>query len=140
MELVFSWVLLIGIPICLVLIFIKFKKRVAYKEGKKVANTGFLENTDLYRRLERQYKIYVRAAFVSMIAAIFVGFLLIARPAKIDRISPEIRNRDIFLCMDTSDIHVGLSGRSVQNMSLLILYRLPLIRIARLIADCYGGV
>lgn len=103
MELVFSWVLLIGIPICLVLIFIKFKKRVAYKEGKKVANTGFLENTDLYRRLERQYKIYVRAAFVSMIAAIFVGFLLIARPAKIDRISPEIRNRDIFLCMDTSD-------------------------------------
>lgn len=103
MELVFSWVLLIGIPICLVLMFIKFKKRELYKEGKKVANTVFLENTDLYRKLQRQYKIYTGAAFASMIAAIFLGFLLIARPARIDQISPEIRNRDIFLCMDTSD-------------------------------------
>ncbi len=103
MELVFPGVLYIGIPIVILFPFLKWKKEEKYREGKKVANTDFIEATPLYQKLLKQYKLFCNMTLVCLLGAILVCVIMIARPATIEKISPEIHNRDIFLCMDISD-------------------------------------
>lgn len=103
MALVFPWVLYIGVLVIIVLGLFRFKKKGAYQNGKRVANTGIIEETDYYKKLYREYKILSAAAMLALFIAIAIGWVLLARPAKVDTVSPEIRNRDIFLCMDISD-------------------------------------
>ncbi|MBQ4531267.1 MAG: hypothetical protein IJA36_11795 [Lachnospiraceae bacterium] len=103
MALVFPWVLYIGIPATIVLCLFRFKKKDVYENGKRVANTSLVEETEQYRKLYKEYKILAGTAMVALVAAIGIGWVLLARPAKIDTVSPEIKNRDIFLCMDISD-------------------------------------
>ena len=103
MALVFPWVLYIGVPIIIVLSLFRFKKKGSYQNGKKVANTSLIEETDYYKKLYKEYKILSGMAMLALLVAIAIGWILLARPAKIDTVSPEIRNRDIFLCMDISD-------------------------------------
>ncbi|MBQ2803715.1 MAG: hypothetical protein IJF07_07440 [Lachnospiraceae bacterium] len=105
MGLVFPWVFYIGIPILLVLLLFNLipNKKQAYHKGKKVANTNLLEETPLYKKLFLQYKILCILVLASLLIAIALCFVMLARPAKIDTINPQIHNRDIFLCIDTSD-------------------------------------
>lgn len=103
MALVFPWVLCIGVPVVVVLVLFRFKRKDTYQDGKRVANTSLLEETSCYKKLYREYKILSGAAMLALLAAIAVSWVLLARPAKVDTVSPEIRNRDIFLCMDISD-------------------------------------
>lgn len=103
MELVFPWAIYIGLPIVLVLPFIILKKKDSYQKGKKVTNTSFIEETPYYKKLYKQYKVFGGIALGSLLIAIAVSFCLLARPAKVQRIYPEIHNRDIFMCMDISD-------------------------------------
>lgn len=103
MALVFPWVLYIGIPLMIFVCVFPFGKKSTYKEGKRVANTSFVEETAQYKNTYRTYKILVAVAMVALLLAILMGWIMMARPAKVDTISPEIRNRDIFLCMDISD-------------------------------------
>lgn len=102
MALVNPWVLYIGIPILVVLCLLRFKKKKQFKDGKRVANTGLIEETDYFKKLYRQYKILRRVAMFSMLVAVGIGFVMLSRPAKIESLNPEIHNRDIFLCMDVS--------------------------------------
>lgn len=103
MAFVNPWVLYIGVPIILLIILIPFKRKGKYKEGKKVANTSLLEETDYFKKLYKEYKILSILGAVSLLVAIVMGWLMLARPAKIDTVSPEIHNRDIMLCMDISN-------------------------------------
>ena len=103
MALVFPWVLYIGVPVIIVLILFRFQKKGTYQNGKKVANTSLIEETDYYKKLYKEYKILSGVAMLALFIAIAIGWILLSRPAKIDTVSPEIRNRDIFLCMDISD-------------------------------------
>lgn len=105
MALVFPWVLYIGVPVMIILGLFLFKKKgtSTYQDGKKVANTGLIEETSCYKKLYREYKILSGVAMFALLAAIAIGWILLSRPAKVDTVSPEIRNRDIFLCMDISD-------------------------------------
>ncbi len=103
MELVFPWVLYIGLPAALVLGFAKFGKKDVFHDGRKVANTSFVEETPYYKKLLKQYKVLSGVALGSLLAAIVICVIMLARPAKIDVINPEIHNRDIFMCMDISD-------------------------------------
>lgn len=103
MELVFPQVLYIGIPLLIVVCLFSFKKKDTYKDGKRVANTSFIEETKEYKKVYREYKILSSVTMCVLIASIVSGLVLTARPAKVDTVSPEIRNRDIFLCMDISD-------------------------------------
>lgn len=102
MALVNPWVLYIGIPMLVVLCLLRFKNKKQYKDGKRVANTGLIEETDYFKKLYRQYKILRRVALFSMLVAVGIGFVMLSRPAKIESLNPEIHNRDIFLCMDVS--------------------------------------
>lgn len=103
MELVFPWVLYIGIPILIALCLFSLKKKDTYKEGKRVANASFIEETEQYKKVYREYKVLSGVMMCVLIVSISIGLVLIARPAKVDTVTPEIRNRDIFLCMDISD-------------------------------------
>lgn len=103
MELIFPWVLSIGLPIVVFLPLVKWKKEDVFKEGQKVANTGFIEETPYYKKLLKQYKLFCKVALGSLFIAIGLCVVMLARPAKVDMINPEIHNRDIFLCMDISD-------------------------------------
>lgn len=105
MELVFPWVLYIGVPVLLGLLLLNFlkKKKDVYEKGQKVANVGFIEETSYYKKLFMQYKVLCAIVLGCLLVSIGICFVMIARPAKIDKINPEIHNRDIFLCMDTSD-------------------------------------
>lgn len=103
MELVFPWVLYIGLPGVIVLAFLRWKKREVFKKGKKVANTSFVEETPYYKKLIKQYKVFCTAVFGSLLIAIAICVVMLSRPAEIDIIHPDIHNRDIFMCMDISD-------------------------------------
>lgn len=105
MALVFPWALYIGVPVIIVLGLFLFKRKgtCTYQNGKKVANTSLIEETSCFKKLYREYKILSGMAMVALLAAITIGWVLLSRPAKVDTISPEIQNRDIFLCMDISD-------------------------------------
>lgn len=103
MAFVNPWVLYIGVPVVIILCLLRFKKKGQYKDGKKVANTSLVEETACFKKLYREYKILSGLAMVSLLVAIAISWVLLSRPAKIDTVSPEIHNRDIFLCMDISD-------------------------------------
>lgn len=102
MELIFPWVLYIGIPILIILPLFGFKKKDRFKKGSRVANTNQVENTELYKKLMRKYKIFCAFALVALLIAIGCSFVIMARPAKLETKNQEIHNRDIFLCMDIS--------------------------------------
>ena len=103
MDLVFPAALYIGVPLALVLLFIKRKKKTKYKDGAKVANAAFVEETEYYKKLLKRYRVFrgfaLGSLWLSMIACLF----LLARPAKIQTIHPKLHNRDIFMCIDVSN-------------------------------------
>lgn len=102
MELVFPLAIYLGVPLAIVLLFLGFKKKDVYKDGQKVANTSFLEETPLYKHLIRQYKCFRLLALGGLWIALVIAIIMLARPAEVDQIHPELHNRDIFICMDIS--------------------------------------
>lgn len=103
MALINPWVLYIGVPVMIVLCLLHFKKKGKYESGRKVANTGLVQEIPYYQKLYREYKILSWVAMVSLLVVIAIGWVMLSRPAKIESVNPEIHNRDIFLCMDISD-------------------------------------
>ena len=106
MELIFPWVLYSGLILVIVLLLLnllKWKKKDTYKKGNKVTNTSFLEETPYYKQLYKKYRIYCSISIISLLLAIVMCSALLSRPAMIQTERPELHNRDIFLCMDTSN-------------------------------------
>lgn len=102
MKLIYPWVIAVGVVVLIGLAVFGRKKKSTYKEGKKVANTDFIEETQLYQKLKRQYHIFSTMALLCLFIAIVCGFVLLSRPARVEQVNTELRNRDIFLCMDVS--------------------------------------
>lgn len=103
MELMFPVALFIGIPLAILLIFITIKRKEVFRKGKKVANTNFIEETPLFRKLMREYKFLSLLSLIFLWLGILFSIIMLSRPAKVERIEPELHNRDIFICMDISD-------------------------------------
>lgn len=110
MELINPVIAIIGIIVMIILMIIPFGKKSLFTEGKKVANLEMVEQTELYKKLKRRYKILNICALASLVIAIFAGLLLVSRPAKVDTVDNKLRNRDIFLCMDVSASMDELNG------------------------------
>lgn len=103
MELIYPWVLYIGIPVIFALTFFFFKRNNKYKDGKRVVNANFLAETPYYKRIKNRYKTLKFSALLGLVLALTVTMFMIARPVKVETINEEAHNRDIFLCMDISD-------------------------------------
>lgn len=102
MELMHPIVLFIGIPLVCILILFSHRKKDTFGKGKKVANTKFIEDTPLYRKLMREYKVFTVTSMISLWICLILVVTMLARPVKVDVVSTELRNRDIFICMDVS--------------------------------------
>lgn len=102
MELMFPAAIFIGIPIAIIITFITIKKTDVFEKGKKVANTNFIEETPLYKKLLLQYKVFSILALSCLWIGLVLAIIMLSRPAKIDVVNTELRNRDIFICMDVS--------------------------------------
>ncbi len=102
MELIYPLVLYVGIPFVFVLFLIRFKKKDTYRKGNKVANADFVESNPYYKKLMKQYKIFGSIAIVSLLLTTWASLAMMSRPVEIETVTEEIRNRDIFICMDIS--------------------------------------
>ena len=120
MKLIYPWVIAIGVVVLLVLSVFGRRAKTTYKEGKKVANTEFIEETQLYKKLKRQYHIFSAMALLCLFVAIFCGFILLSRPAKVEQVNTELQNRDIFLCMDISSSVDGLNVELCEELKQVV--------------------
>ncbi len=103
MELMHPAILFIGIPFAIILTFFTIKRKDNFGKGKKVANTQFIENTPLYKKLMLEYRIFSILAISCLWISLVLAIVMLSRPVKVDVVSTELRNRDIIICMDTSD-------------------------------------
>ena len=102
MELVYPLVLFVGVPAVLVLFLIRFKGKDTYRKGHKVANAEFVESNPYYKKLMKQYKIFGAIAILGLLLSTWTSLAMLSRPVQIETVTEEIRNRDIFICMDIS--------------------------------------
>jgi Ca-activated chloride channel homolog len=70
--------------------------------GLPVANTRRFTSLPLYQQLVRRYKRYVALLTGLVAIALTSAMTLSARPATVTVNQPELRNRDIMLCLDVS--------------------------------------
>lgn len=103
MDLVFPAVLYIGVPLAIGLLFLFGKKKQKFEDGTKVANTGFVEETEYYKNLVKKYRFFRVTALACLWLSIVACLFLLARPAKVQTIHPQLHNRDIFMCIDVSN-------------------------------------
>jgi len=103
MELIYPFILILGIPFLIFLIVKNFKKKDAqYNNGRKVANTQYIKNSAYYKKIIGKYKILFYFVQGVCLVSILFSMILIARPAKKDTKDSKEYKRDIFLCMDVS--------------------------------------
>ena len=104
----------IAIVICLILLlavyFINFKKKIKYTNGKKIANTKYIKETEYYKAKIIRYKILSNIIKILNIICIVIASVLIARPITIQTRSENKYNRDILIGLDisTSECEVNL--------------------------------
>lgn len=120
MKLIYPWVIAVGVVVLFVLSVFGRRAKTTYKEGKKVANTEFIEETELYKKLKRQYHIFSAMALLCLFVSIFCGFVLLSRPAKVEQVNTELQNRDIFLCMDISSSVDGLNVELCEELKQVV--------------------
>lgn len=115
-----AWVLLLGIPLALILCLLPFKGRKRYKDGRKVANAEFVEELPEYKALKMKYRFLYVLGTLAILAAMIFMVVMMARPVEITTIEPELRNRDIFLCMDISDSMDELNYEICDNLKKVV--------------------
>ncbi|MBR1815312.1 MAG: VWA domain-containing protein [Lachnospiraceae bacterium] len=102
MELMYRWVIYIGLPVLIILPFVVIRKGKKDKPHVKAANASYVMDNPSFKRRIIIYKIMRVLAFVGLWGAIAFCFIMISRPVEVKTYSETLRNRDIFLCMDIS--------------------------------------
>ncbi|MBR2750270.1 MAG: VWA domain-containing protein [Clostridiales bacterium] len=120
MELKNPFVIYIGIPIIVVLALISYGASRKYSKGKKVANTGFFEETSAFKRRMLAFRIYKVLMVALLLISIISCMIMMARPNKTRQETTEIYNRDIFLCLDTSGSMYEVDLEVVKRMKELV--------------------
>ena len=100
MEIKYPIFLIIFLGIYFIIVFHDIKKKS--KNNKKVANTYFIKNTDMYKSIIKKYKLLLFALFTLLFICIFCSSLLNSRLVTTSTHTNEIYDRDIILCLDVS--------------------------------------
>lgn len=110
MELMYPIIAIISILAIIVVIFIKPNKKQEYIDGKKVANTKYIKETEYYKSKIRKYKIISTTLTLLSIACIVISSILSSRIITVKTRSDEKYNRDILIGLDisTSECKVNL--------------------------------
>lgn len=116
MELKNQWIILIGIPVLLIVIFLHKKGKSQYKDGTKITGLSYLKEEPYFKKKMFQYRILCTMLIISCIAAMAASLLLAARPYKEVVTEKETYSRDIILCLDISTSVDELNLQLVQNL------------------------
>lgn len=110
MEIMYPIVIIICIIFGLAIFFIDFNKKKHYTNGKKVANTKYIKETEYYKTKVKKYKIISNIIKTISLICIIISSILIARPVTIQNKSEDKYNRDILISLDisTSESEVNL--------------------------------
>ena len=110
MEIMYPIVVIIWFIIGVAIFFINFNKKEKYTNGKKVANTKYIKETDYYKKKVKRYRIISNTIKILSLICILISSILIARPITVQTKSEEKYNRDILIGMDisTSESKVNL--------------------------------
>ncbi len=109
MELMYPIAIVVCLILSVLICFIKCKK-TKYKQGKKIANTQYIKETEYYKSKVKRYSILSNLIKTLSIICIVLTSILIARPITILSNNQEKFNRDIILGLDisTSESEVNL--------------------------------
>ena len=102
MELSYPLAIIICSIVGIILFFINLNHKTKYTNGKKVANTQFIKETEYYKKKMTKYKILSNSIKVFCLICIILTSILIARPITVETRSEDKYNRDIFLSLDAS--------------------------------------
>lgn len=110
MELMYPIAIIICLILGVALFFINFNKKIKYTNGKKVANTKYIKETEYYKAKVKRYNILSNLIKISSVICIVTASILVARPVTIQTKSEDKYNRDILLGLDisTSECEVNL--------------------------------
>ncbi len=110
MELMYPIAIIICLILSVILFFIKLNKKKVYIDGKKVANTKYIKETEYYKTKVKKYNILSNLIKGLSAICIVITSILVARPVKIQTKSEDKYNRDIILGLDisTSECEVNL--------------------------------
>ena len=110
MEIMYPIVVIICFIIGVAIFFINLNKKEKYTNGKKVANTKYIKETEYYKKKLKKYKIISNTIKILSLMCILISSVIIARPITVQTKSEEKYNRDILIGMDisTSESKVNL--------------------------------
>ena len=110
MELMYPIAIIICLILSIILFFIKLNKKKVYIDGKKVANTKYIKETEYYKTKVMKYNVLSNFIKGLSVICIVITSILVARPVKIQTKSEDKYNRDIILGLDisTSECEVNL--------------------------------
>ncbi len=115
MEIKNPIILILCFITAMVLLFIDFRKKREYTEGKKVANTKFIKETEYYKQKVRTYKILSNTIKILCAMTIVIAGVLVARPVTEQTKTEDRLNRDIFIGLDISLSECEVNLKLVQQ-------------------------
>lgn len=101
MELTFWWMLPLAAAAVALAFFLAMRRRSS-NDTRPVAHSERLTALPEYRRALRRHRRWLAAAVVAGFLLLAATALAAARPAERTTTQPELRNRDIMLCLDVS--------------------------------------
>lgn len=110
MELMYPFAIIVCLICVIVIMFLNKAHKDKYSDGKKIANTQFIKQTEYYKQKLKKYKFLSNTLKVLSVMIIIITGILIARPVTIQVKSDERYNRDILIGLDisTSECEVNL--------------------------------
>ena len=100
------WIIFVGIAAivltALISLFLNKKMKDDFGAGVRASNTHRIKSTEIYKSLQRKYRILAGIMVAAIAGCAVSAFFLVARPYKNQDVYTGIKKRDIILCMDVS--------------------------------------
>lgn len=102
MEIMYPIAIIVCFVVSMIVLFGKFKRKSKYTDGKKIANTKYIKETDYYKQKIKKYKILSNIIKVLSVILIVSAGVLISRPVTVQSKNQDKYNRDILISLDIS--------------------------------------
>lgn len=121
MEVMYPVAIIVCLICAIVIMFWNKSYKDKYSNGKKIANTQFIKETEYYKRKLRKYKFLSKLLNILNAMIIIITGFLIARLVTIQVKSEDKYNRDILIGLDISisecEVNLELINKFEQIMS-----------------------
>lgn len=120
MELMYPWVFYASLVVAAIVFLVVFKNKDNFKSGKRVANDEAIRENKYYNRLKMEYRACKAIVLITIVLSIICTSLIIARPVHVDTVVNEVHNRDIMMCIDTSESTDEINSAMCERMIQLV--------------------